>query len=729
MTPRLPALPLACNGPVTDIRFMADFLNHAPRFLRPVSCARHGCSALWLLLLTATTTAFSQAPTDAPETSRIVVSATRSAQSDFQLPVSIDLITREDIQGTHAQVQLSEALGSVPGVRAQSRQNHAQDLQISSRGFGARASFGVRGIRLYSDGIPATMPDGQGQVSHFDLGSAERIEVMRGPFSVLYGNAAGGVIALTSEEGSAGTQLSTNVQSGSFGSRRLAFKASGDRGNLNYLLSASRFDSDGYRTHSRARRDTLNAKLRLVTGADSTLTLVGNSLDMPDSHDPQGLTEAQWRANPKQAAPSALTYNTRKSNTQQQLGLNWQYALSTQHQLQVTTWGGQRTVRQYQSIPVGPQNNAGHPGGIIDLDRDYSGIDGRWTWKLATLETTLGVSFEQQSERRRGYENFIGTTLGVRGALRRDEINRIQSRDTYLQTVWTPTANWQMLAGVRRSEVRVNSRDHYIVGTNRDDSGRTQYTATTPAWGVSYALMPHLRAYLAWGQGFESPTSNELAYRPDGNAGMNLALGSAQSRHREAGLKAQWGRHGHLTLARFAVDTADEIGAFGNVGGRATFQNVGKTERRGWEVSYSDRYAGGLFAQWAWTLLDARYRDTTGTATAGNVLPGTAHSALVGELAWVPAERWRLTLEGRREAKLWANDANTAAAPAYAIANLSLRYTHKIGELTLQPFVRIDNLTDTRYVGSVIVNESNARYFEPAPGRNHLIGANLRWEL
>src|SRR5204863_1963465 len=126
--------------------------------------------------------------------------ATRAPQSALEVPASIDRIYGDEIREDRGQVNLSESLGRVPGIVVQNRQNYAQDLQIQSRGFGARSTFGVRGIRLVADGIPATMPDGQGQASTFALGSAERIEVLRGPFSALYGNASGGVIAVDTQD-------------------------------------------------------------------------------------------------------------------------------------------------------------------------------------------------------------------------------------------------------------------------------------------------------------------------------------------------------------------------------------------------------------------------------------------------------------------------------------------------------------------------------------------------
>ncbi|HXF18747.1 MAG TPA: Plug domain-containing protein, partial [Burkholderiales bacterium] len=131
----------------------------------------------------------------------LVITATRIEERAFDLPVAIDSIGAARIQQGQLQINLSESLSRVPGLVVQNRWNYAQDLQVSSRGFGARASFGVRGIRLYQDGIPATMPDGQGQTGSFSLASAQRIEILRGPFSTLYGNAAGGVVSIFSEDG------------------------------------------------------------------------------------------------------------------------------------------------------------------------------------------------------------------------------------------------------------------------------------------------------------------------------------------------------------------------------------------------------------------------------------------------------------------------------------------------------------------------------------------------
>src|SRR6058998_2270194 len=226
----------------------------------------------------------------------VVITATRQPQPSLEIPASVDRIYADEIREGRPQVNLSESLGRVPGIVVQNRQNYAQDLQIQSRGFGARSTFGVRGIRLIADGIPATMPDGQGQAATFALGSAERIEVLRGPFSALYGNAAGGVIAVETMDGPQVPTGEADLFFGSYRTWRSALKFGGQSPWMNAIGDVSRFETNGYRDHSAVTREHLNAKLKV-----GEVTVVANSLHQPDTQDPLGLTRAQLERDPRQA--------------------------------------------------------------------------------------------------------------------------------------------------------------------------------------------------------------------------------------------------------------------------------------------------------------------------------------------------------------------------------------------------------------------------------------------
>lgn len=663
--------------------------------------------------------------------------------SAFDTPASVDVIEGETLRNGQLGINLSESLARVPGITALNRQNYAQDVQISSRGYGARATFGVRGLRLYTDGIPATAPDGQSQVSHFDLQSADRIEVLRGPFSALYGNSSGGVISLFTADGGPDTVAEAGTAFGSFGTRRHNARLSGQEGRFQYNLSATRFDTDGFRDHSAARRTGLNGKVRFNASDDTRLSLILNSVDMPDTQDPLGLTRAEFDADPRRAGTGALDFNTRKSVEQRQAGLILEHRLDAVHSFKLTGWTGRRETVQFQSIPVATQTPITQPGGVIDLDRRYHGADAQWTVRTRAFESplavTFGVSADRMTEDRRGFQNFTGTgatqVLGVQGALRRDEENRLRSFDQYVQGVWS-SERWSLTAGLRHSTVRFASDDRFIVGANGDDSGSARYSATTPVLGLVWHASETLNLYASAGRGFETPTFNELSYRP-GGPGLNFGLRSAYSRQWELGAKAALAKDWQLNAALFQARTSDELVVLTNSGGRSTFQNAGRTARRGFEAALAGRFGRGWSAALAATWLQARYDSEFTTCGAppctvptvlvadGNRIPGIPGRMLFGELAW-EHKPWGLqtAVEVRHTGRIAVNDTNTDFAAASTTVALRASLRQVLGRWTVREFVRVDNVADRRYAGSVIVNEGNGRFFEPAPGRHWLVGVN-----
>ena len=672
----------------------------------------------------------------------VVVTGAASDKQRWTAPLSMDVLEGEDIRAGQLQVNLSESLGLVPGLTVQNRQNYAQDLQLSIRGFGSRASFGVRGVRLYVDGIPASAPDGQGQTANFPLSSAERIEVIRGPFSALYGSSAGGVIALYTADGGQ-TELQTGAVLGADGLRRVSAQASGTLDANRYRLDVSSFKTEGIRPQSAASRDSAYATLSRVYDGGQ-LKLIASHQNS-QAQDPLGLTAAEFAADPYQTTANATLYNTRKSVKQNQLGLAWQYRLTSEQRLELMGYIGQRAVTQYQAIVAGAQTAASSAGGVIDLDRNYGGLNARWRFErkydTGQLTASVGVSSDQQTEQRLGYENFSGTSvkptaLVVLGKLRRDETNRASILDPYAQLEWAST-DWTLLAGVRRANVRLRSADRYIVTGNPDDSGSVNYSATLPMLGLRWQLAPQVQAFASAGRGLESPTLNEVAYRASGGTGFNTGLLASSSNNFEAGLR---GRHGIAAWSAtfFDIKTKDEIVVLTNSGGRSTFQNAGRTQRRGLELSGDVQLGSKLTLSTAWTVLNATYSDAFKTCdsspcttpnvdvAAGNRMPGIAPRQGHVRLAWDTG--WQggiVTLDVHHSAATPANDRNTAEAPAYTVANLGVRFQQNVGAWQWREFVRVDNVTNRQYAGSVIVNEGNARYFETAPKRAAAVGFEL----
>ena len=672
----------------------------------------------------------------------IVVTATRSAQSPYDIPAAIDVVTTPE-DGS-LDVNLSERVQAIPGLVVRDRQNYAQDAQVSIRGFGARSTFGIRGVRLYTDGIPASMPDGQGQVSHFNLDSAERIEVLRGPFSALYGNASGGVVQIFTADGTEPPELRFGVAGGSNGNVRSSVNARGVDGPVDYNIDFTHFRTSGYRDHSAARRESANAKIGWKIGEDAKLTLVLNALDVPDAQDPLGLTHAQFKADPRQVAAVANTYDTRKSVDQQQAGLIYDQRIDASNSLRVMGYYGQRGVTQYLSIPVATQvAQPGNSGGVVDLDNEYGGGDIRWTWRdtLAgrPFELATGAAYDNQEQHRQGYENFVGSQLGVRGAKRRDEIDRVFDFDQYAQATWRVADDWTLMGGVRHSEVRFRSTDRYIAPGNPDDSGTVRYSATTPVFGVLWRAAPWLHAYANWGRGFETPTFSELGYRADRGAGLAFDLKPSRSRNAEVGLKLHPTDRIEAGLALFRADSDDELAVATNLGGRTTYQNIARSRRQGIEASFNAELARDVRLVAAYTRLQATFRTpfltcvSAGCAApdtpvpAGTRIPGVPRATGYAALKLGGDVGWQAGIDMNAMGATSANDLGTASAAGYALFGLSGGYVFDDGPWRVNTFARVDNLADRHVVGSVIVNDGNGRYDEPAPGRTFLVGVDVRW--
>lgn len=672
----------------------------------------------------------------------MVVTASPGPVSELETPAAVSVVTGDDLRYAAPQINLSENLGSVPGLQILNRQNYAQDLQLSIRGFGSRSTYGVRGIRLYVDGIPATMPDGQGQTSNIDLNSVASVEVLRGPFSALYGNASGGVIDVKTETGEAPPTIETSSYYGSFGTWRYGLKASGatgdgtQPGDVNYTVSSTRFTTHGFRDHSDARKNLANAKLGVRIDDVSTLTLLLNSVDIR-ANDPGGLSYSEWRDNPRQS-PRGEQYDTRKTIRQTQAGLNYQRALSTSDDLSITAYAGQRETVQYQSIPAGPQRNPTHPGGVIDLSRHYQGVDSRLThrdtlWTLP-VDVTVGLNYENMSENRKGFENFTldnGVPLyGVKGDKRRDERNLMWNLDPYLQSSWQLSDALSLDAGVRYSSIWFDANDHYITAANGDDSGEASYHKWLPAGALKYKVTDAWNVYLSAGRGFETPTINELSYRSGGQNGLNLALKPSTSDTVELGSKTRIG-NGLFSAALFQTDTDNEIVVDASSGGRTTYKNAGKTRRQGLELSLDQQFAWDWKLKMAWTWLDATYRSNACGATDcnGNRMPGIARNMGYASFGYQPEQGWYAGADVHYMGDIMADDENSAKAPSYTVAGLNTGYKFLYERWALDLFGRVDNLFDKGYVGSVIVNESNGRYYEPAPGRNYGVGMSVSYRF
>lgn len=670
--------------------------------------------------------------TTAQTLDEVVVSVSGQEQNTFDAPAAIQAVDQNVIQSSGPQVNLSESLNRIPGLTVLNRQNYSQDLQLSIRGSGSRASFGIRGSRLIVDGIPATMPDGQGQASTISLPSAQRIEVLRGPLAQMYGNSSAGVIQVFSVEGTESDQLKASIDTGPYGLKRLGLQATGMVNDVGYVFDHSDFKTNGYRQHSAAKRKHTNTKLTTKVFQDTKLSLIGNFFDMPLSQDPRGLNELQLIADRRQAGTNAVEFNTGKSVTQNQIGLIAETKLSNTDDLMVRAYVGERSLNNRLAPTTGANGNT------VEFDRLYKGMGFRHNMTKSFGEGAVtysyGIDVEDLKDQRKGFQNLLG---GIKGNLTREEDNIVTSTGIYAQANWLINENWSSIFGIRSNQIRFKVNDFFIQAGNPDDSGSVKFKSTNPVVGVTRRLSDHSNLFFNYGKGFDTPTLTELAYKSVSttDGGLNFSLKPSKSDYYEVGYKARIDESQRLDISYFLINTVNEIVVSQNIGGRAVFINVARTRRNGLEVAHSANWNEQVSTYLAFTTLNARFTDSFTSngnfIPSGNYIPGTMDKQLFGELVWKPVaiKGFSAGLEWIYQGKIRVNDLNRATTDPVSLFNLKIGWERQYSEWFIKSYLRIDNIGNKKYVGSVISNDGGSRFYEPAPGRQVGVGLSASYNF
>lgn len=546
----------------------------------------------------------------------VVVTATRVEQNSFDLPVSIDVVDAETLQDNRQQVHVSEAAIRIPGVVVNNRSTLAQDLSVSTRGFGARSQFGVRGVRLYADGIPVTMPDGQGQTGTFNLDTAKQIEFMRGPFSALYGNSSGGVVQILTRDGAKDPTLSGGVTYGSFNTHRETLTFEGEEAGFNFVVNGSKLSTDGFRNQSSGTRESMHTKLSYKASDATKVTFLATAVNQHDSQDPQGLTPAQYLQDPKQAGTKAVQTDARANKRQGQAGLVLDHSINDQQSIKLMGYYGTRKSDGFLTLTTAP----GGDGRLSAVDREFWGADAKWSYKdtLAGRPFSLvaGLSYDKMEDTRTQYPTLRGQTIPV---LKRNELQTAHNFDQYIQATFEPTDRWLLIGGLRHTNVRFEIEDRMpVIPGDPDSSGSLSYSNTSPVLGATFKLSPSINLYANYGKGFETATFIEMTYagNPAAGAGPNLTLQPSKSRNYEIGAKAFVTDNTRVNVALFKVDTEKEIVTDQGQGTTASFKNAGDTERHGLEFSLDSALPNNFKLYAAYTLMNAEFKDTFCTGSA-----------------------------------------------------------------------------------------------------------------
>lgn len=640
----------------------------------------------------------------------IVVTATRMETTVRNAARSISVVDKERIQVATQQLALDEALAGIPGLYMQNRYNFAQDLRISLRGFGARSSFGIRGIKVLVDGIPETLPDGQAGVDSIDLGSAQSIEVLRGPSSSLYGNASGGVISITSELGAAEPYVEGRVAGGDYGYSQLQLKSAGEVGSADYLFNVSRTELDGYRDHSKARGSVINSKLGVPLGESDKLLFALNLTDQPEAQDAGGINAAQAASDPSSARDQNVLFDAGEALEQQRFGVVYERNRDA----------GNLTLRNYYAWREFANKLPFAGGGSVDLDRFFYGIGAQYTFNRLpdAFDLTVGIDYDRQDDDRKRFDN----NEGVSGDLVFDQNETVDSVGLFAQGRYEINESWSLLAGLRYDEISYDVTDRYLL--NGDDSGQLDFDRVSPSLALNYQLDNGV-LFASFSSSFETPTTTELA-NPDASGGFNPDLVPQTADNFEIGYKYSSGNL-YYELAWFTIDLEDELVPFELEAfpGRTFYSNAGTSSRTGIETALAWEYDNGLRIDASYTWSDFTFDDfvdDNGNDFSGNRLPGLPeHFAYLG-LSYLSASGFSGTAEVVYSGSLYANNANTADVASYTIANIRLAYEFTPGQWVVRPYVGVNNLFDESYNSNIRINAFGGRYFEPAPERNYYAG-------
>lgn len=651
------------------------------------------------------------------------VTITRALIAPDRMPAALASLGVADIRGGRANIGLDESLDRVPGLVVNNRYNFALGSRISIRGLGARSAFGVRGVRIISDGIPLTMPDGQTNLNNLDLGAAGRIDVLRGPASSLHGNAAGGVISVSSEAppprfSTAARLLAGDADhDGLTSTTRLQARAGGPLGNGGFLVSASRLDTDGYREYSRAEQTLLNIVARQSLSPNDVLTFVFNGVDAPVAQSTGALPRDSVARNRRMAWPNNIRTLSGEKVRQVQGGVSYSRN-DVDRRTDVSLYGLGRSL-----------DNA-LPFGFIDLGRQGAGARTTFTFTPSgdAFSFTLGIDAEWQRDERREWNNDGGRPGED---LRRDQIDRVQTFGPFAQAIVALDERTDIIGGLRYDAVRFETEDRLTVD-GVDDSGNRTLSSFSPMVGITRRTEAGWSLFGNFSTGFQTPTTTELINAPPAPGerccptGFNRSLKPQRALSFEVGAKGALG-DATFDLSAYHMSVQNTIVPFqvAGVEGRDFFRNAGKTRHQGFEAALS-KPLGRHSATLSYTFNHFTFRDD-GDPDAdweGNRLPGIPRHHLFAGVALRPNDRLRLDLEIEHTGSYYASDANDAASrnDAATVTDIRAAYDVRVSGTLLTPFVALNNIANTRYNSSVVVNGFGGRYFEPAPGRNIFIG-------
>ena len=641
----------------------------------------------------------SQSDTTTITLQEVALQAPKTETVQNKLPFSLSAQDLTSFQAIYQQLSLQEYLGSVPGLFTQNANNYAQDLRISLRGFGSRAAFGIRGVKIIVDGVPETTPDGQGQLDNIPLGLLKSFEVLRGPSASLYGNASGGVIYLNTLDKLLDKSVQFKVIFGSYGFQSYQLNTSLENEKTEALIHANRTQTNGYRKNSGFEQNLFNIKIKHLFTSQSSMQLQLNYTNSPIAEDAGGLTLEETEADRDQARQRNLDYNTYESIDHFKAGLRWQQNWGSQWDLD--TYGFYSYRDFYGKLPF-------ENGGIIDLNRNYFGFGSRLNYNLEEHRWQIGIETSSQQDQRDRYLNL----KGIEGAQSFSQLESFRNLGIYI----LDEVQWKNL--LLRTSLRY---DDLSLGADSVFEDQ-KYQVLNPSIGLSYEIDLKQRLFVNFSSSFETPTLSELSSNPSGEEGLNLELNPSRALNYELGWKGLWAKT-RIEANLFFIESSNEILPYELEAfpGRSFYRNTGATERFGFELS-------GIYKTKAWevqaSITQARFEFSKSESVEGNALPGIPNSQFFLQVGYLSPTDWKFQLTGESIGRFYADNKNSVQIDAYQKVRLQGGKTISLGSMEANLFAGINNLFNVQYFDNIRLNAFGKRYFEPAPGRNIFFGVS-----
>ena len=654
--------------------------------------------------------------------SPVIITALRIPVKESSVPYSVAVMaTRKNIQG----LSLAEAVAGLPGLEVQARYNLSVGDRITNRGFGARTQFGVRGVRIIVDDIPATMADGQSNLEMIDLQDLSYVVLLRGPGSSLYGNSSGGVLKLYSNPlPSAPFYFSLSSTLGSDGLFRWNGSLGATFAKTRISGSFTSFHYDGYRAHSKA--DFNRAIIKLSSSLSSSdLLLVNAGYVHFVALSPGSLTKQESEQNPKLANPSSITSNAGEDGIQFQIAATWKHQHDSISLLQVNIYDSYRSVR---NLIVGK---------IIELPQHAGGIDAIYDRKIIILGKKMDLSIGAEAGFRfNNRKNYINND-GLKGQIFLNQDEQVINVGLYTQVLFPIAVKIDIAGSIRYDQTNFGVKDFLSDSQNTDNSGNRTMKGLSPALGIVYRPLKYLNCFVNISTSFETPTSTELANRPGGVGGFNPDLNPSRAIEYEAGLRGSLSPVFQYDLTGYIINIKDELIPFevfpDAPGGQDYYRNAGSSVHRGAELALKCFPLPYLKTRLSFTYIDAYFKnyEVKGINYSGNKVPGITPMRIAAEVTYSTPVKLYLSILMQSFGKVTANDANSANVNPHTIFDLDIGHdgisfgSNKRTRLILSG--GISNIFNIHYISSVTINATADRYYEPAPGRSFFLNVKLAY--